>query len=54
MSSSLAEPSQASTLRCFRLLGRDDFGGWRQCVMGLLIVTSALLVAYSAAWFADR
>jgi drug/metabolite transporter (DMT)-like permease len=54
MSSSLAEPSQASTLRCFRLLGLDDFEVWRQRVMGLLIFTSALLVAYWAAWFADR
>jgi len=54
MNSPLAEPSQASTLRCFRLLGLDDFEVWRQRVMGLLIFTSALLVGYWAAWFADR
>lgn len=36
MSSSLAESSQASTLRYLRLLGLDDFEGWRQRVMGLL------------------
>jgi hypothetical protein len=55
MSSSLAaEPSQSSTLRCFRLLGLDDFEVWRPRVMVLLIFTSALLVAYWAVWFADR
>jgi hypothetical protein len=54
MNSSLADPSQASTLRCFRPLGLDDFEVWRQRVMGLLIFTSALSVAYWAAWFADR
>jgi ferric-dicitrate binding protein FerR (iron transport regulator) len=55
LSSSLtAEPSHASTLRCFRLFGLDDFEVWRRRVTGLLIFTSALLVAYWAAWFADR
>jgi hypothetical protein len=49
-----AEPSHASTPRRFRLLGLDDFEVWRRGVTGLLIFTSALLVAYWAAWFADR
>jgi hypothetical protein len=49
-----AEPTQASTLPCFRLLGLDDFEVWRRRVTALLIFTSVLLVAYWAAWFADR
>jgi hypothetical protein len=49
-----AEPSHASTLRCFRLFGLDDFEVWRRRVTRLLIFTSALLMAYWAAWFADR
>jgi hypothetical protein len=43
-SSSLTEPTQASPLRCFRLLGLDDFEVWRRRVMALLIFTSVLLV----------
>lgn len=51
-----AEPTQAttSTLRCFRLLGLDDFEVWRRRTIALLIFTSVLLVAYWVAWFADR
>ncbi len=49
-----AEPTQASTWRCLRLLALDDFEVWRRRVIGLLIFTSGLLVAYWVAWFADR
>ena len=54
MNASPAEPTEASTLRCFQLLGLDDFEVWRPRVIALLIFTSALLVTYWAAWFADR
>jgi hypothetical protein len=54
MNASPTEPSQASTLRSFRLLGLDDFEVGRPRVMALLIFTSVLLVAYWAAWFGDR
>src|ERR1700686_416338 len=54
MNSSLSEPSQADTPRGFRLVGVGDFEIWRTRVMALLIFTSALVVAYWAAWFADR
>ena len=36
------------------LFGLDDFEVWRQRVIGLLLFTSTLLVAYWVAWFADR
>jgi ferric-dicitrate binding protein FerR (iron transport regulator) len=54
MSASRTSLGPASRLPGSRLLGLGYFEAWRPRVIALLIFTSALLVAYWVAWWADR
>jgi hypothetical protein len=54
MNASRTDLGQASRLPGSHLLGLGHFEAWRPRVIALLIFTAALLVAYWAAWSADR